>query len=87
MESFKKHPDIKVKVVGYTCSEGPAVVNAMLSTERTVSTLEYLRAKEIPQKNINLTSHRDALPYFDNSTAESRAANRRVDLLHEMPVK
>ena len=55
--------------------------NWELSTSRAVSVAhEFLKRSQIDAQRITVTGHADTHPRADNTTAENRAKNRRVDV-------
>lgn len=55
--------------------------NWELSAARASTVLARLRARGIPTARLSVAGYADAQPVADNSTAEGRALNRRVDLV------
>ncbi len=77
---FKEYPDTNILVVGHTDSSGNDDYNMTLSKNRANAVTNYLT-------NIGLSSGRfttnwfgETQPLHDNSTAEGRAKNRRVNI-------
>lgn len=78
---LKEYPDTNVLVVGHTDSVGADEMNMTLSKNRAQSVTNYF------VQNIGLSAGRfttnwygETAPVADNTTAEGRAKNRRVNL-------
>lgn len=67
-------------VVGHTDSSGSEEYNQRLSEARAASVATYLEGKGISQGRLLSSGAGESEPVSDNSTAEGRAANRRVVL-------
>lgn len=72
----------KVQIVGHTDAVGTATFNDALGLDRARSVSRWLSAsKQIPDGAIELESQGKARPADTNTTAEGRAANRRVTIV------
>ena len=80
VEVFNEYPDTNLLIVGHTDNVGSQNYNLPLSQKRAQSVKDYLVGKGISSSR--LTSKRKGLeePIADNSTAEGRAQNRRVEI-------
>ncbi len=72
---------VEIKVVGHTDSDGDASKNKKLSDARAKSVKAYIVGKGINGKRIETAGMGAATPIADNTTAEGKAANRRVEVL------
>ena len=78
--SLIKNPSIRVEVQGHTDSDGAAAYNQNLSERRANTVREYLVSKGVSSDRLTSRGYGEAQPIADNSTAEGKAANRRVVL-------
>ena len=74
-----------VRVVGHTDSTGNDAINNPLSKERADSVKDYLVARGVPAQRIETEGKGSYQPVADNSTAEGRARNRRVEIFLREP--
>ncbi len=68
-------------VEGHTDSQGSADKNMVLSQQRAESVRSYLISQGIPADKIRAQGIGSSRPVADNSTAEGRANNRRVEII------
>ena len=73
-------PDTDITVLGHTDNVGTAEANQKVSDARAASVSNYLQAKGIAKDRIVAEGHSYNDPVADNSTAEGRAQNRRVEI-------
>jgi outer membrane protein OmpA-like peptidoglycan-associated protein len=78
--SLKNFPDSDVLVVGHTDSTGTAALNQTLSERRAASAKAFLMAQGIAEARIKSEGRGLNEPIADNATAESRDANRRIEV-------
>jgi outer membrane protein OmpA-like peptidoglycan-associated protein len=76
-----------VEIVGHTDSQGSEAVNNPLSVERAASVRDYLVAQGVSATRISIDGKGERQPVADNSTAEGRARNRRVEIFLREPEK
>lgn len=69
-----------VAVSGHTDSTGSREYNQQLSEERARSVANYLKSHGIVAARLDIVGFGEDYPIADNSTAEGRAQNRRVEL-------
>ena len=69
-----------VVVAGHTDSKGTNEYNQALSERRANSVSTYLLAQGIVEARIESVGFGEGTPIADNSTAEGRSLNRRVEL-------
>ncbi|MDR1948735.1 MAG: flagellar motor protein MotB [Spirochaetaceae bacterium] len=60
---------------------GPWESNWELSAARSIAVLHYLADIGVPENRFQVAGFADTMPVADNSTAEGRAYNRRVDVI------
>jgi outer membrane protein OmpA-like peptidoglycan-associated protein len=77
LEEFEK---TIIVVAGYTDSQGSDAYNQKLSEDRARSVANYLMAKKITPARFETVGFGEKNPIADNSTADGRALNRRVEL-------
>lgn len=78
--TLKKHPDMQVEVAGYTDNTGARQLNVSLSQRRAQAVVDYLVGKGVAGDRLSAKGYGPANAIADNSTAEGRAQNRRVEL-------
>jgi outer membrane protein OmpA-like peptidoglycan-associated protein len=77
----KEHKDDwKLKLSGHTDNQGDADKNMLLSEKRSKAVKAYLVKKGVPADNIITEWFGQTVPIADNSTAEGRQKNRRVEM-------
>ena len=69
-----------VAVSGHTDSTGSRDYNQQLSVKRANSVASYLKSRNIVDARFEVVGFGEDYPIADNSTAEGRAQNRRVEL-------
>ncbi|WP_105901599.1 OmpA family protein [Vibrio gangliei] len=72
--------DVNVTVTGYTDSTGSAEYNQKLSEQRAQKAADYLTANGVDSSRVTVEGKGEADPIADNSTAEGREQNRRVEI-------
>ena len=78
---LKEYPDTDVLVVGHTDSVGADAMNMTLSKNRAMSVTNYfVQTKGLSAGRFTTNWFGEEAPIADNSTAEGRAKNRRVNL-------
>lgn len=77
---FKEYPDTNILVVGHTDSVGTDESNMTLSKNRAQAVTNYLTRQGISSGRITTNWFGEQQPMHDNSTAEGRAKNRRVNI-------
>lgn len=78
---LREYPDTDVLVVGHTDSVGADDMNMTLSKNRAMSVTNYfVQNKGLSAGRFTTNWFGETAPIADNSTAEGRAKNRRVNL-------
>lgn len=77
---LKEYDKTVIQVVGHTDSTGSAEYNQALSERRASTVATYINTRGIDQQRILAFGRGLTQPIADNSTAEGRAMNRRVEL-------
>jgi OmpA-OmpF porin, OOP family len=78
---LKNCPGVHLTMVGYTDDTGSAAANLRLSRARAGSVVAALVSKGVPADRLTAQGRGEQNPIASNSTPESRARNRRVDIL------
>ncbi|MFC4723050.1 OmpA family protein [Geojedonia litorea] len=77
---FIEYPDTNILVVGHTDSVGSEEYNMSLSKNRAYAVTNYLINKGLSSGRFTTNWFGETQPMYDNSTAEGRAKNRRVNV-------
>jgi outer membrane protein OmpA-like peptidoglycan-associated protein len=77
---FKEYPDTNILVVGHTDSQGSEEYNMTLSKNRAYAVTNYLSQNGIFSGRLTTNWFGETQPMHDNSTAQGRAKNRRVNV-------
>lgn len=73
--------NVQLRVTGHTDSVGRDAYNQKLSERRAHSVTDYLISSGIPRSSfVSVSGEGEARPVADNSSAEGRAQNRRVEI-------
>jgi outer membrane protein OmpA-like peptidoglycan-associated protein len=86
-ENLTRYPETNVHIIGHTDSTGSAAINNPLSLDRAASTREYLAARGVAQSRVTIDGHGAREPVADNSSAQGRAKNRRVEIFVREPAQ
>jgi len=78
---LNNNKDCDVSIIGHTDSTGSDAVNQPLSVSRATSVSNYLRSCGVSNAQLkNIEGQGSSNPVADNSTAEGRKQNRRVEI-------
>lgn len=77
---FKEYPDTNILIEGHTDDVGSESYNLTLSKNRAQAVTNYLVTNGISKGRLTTNWYGEAQPKHDNTTAEGRAKNRRVEL-------
>ncbi len=80
IDIFQEYPNTNVLVEGHTDNTGADSYNMTLSKERAQSVTNYLTSHGLSAGRFTTKWYGETQPKYDNSTAEGRAKNRRVEL-------
>lgn len=75
-----KYADTNILIEGHTDSTGEDQYNKWLSDRRSNSVKVFLSENQINSKRMETASYGEEKPVSDNSSAEGRQANRRVEI-------
>ena len=78
--SLKETPETDVTIYGHTDNTGSKEINLQLSKNRAASVASFLNSNGILSERITTAGKSFDEPVADNSTAEGRAQNRRVEI-------
>ncbi len=78
---LQAYPGLKLQVEGYTDSVGSDELNQKLSENRAGAVQDFLVSQGVQSGNISATGYGKTHPVADNSTAQGKAQNRRVNLV------
>jgi outer membrane protein OmpA-like peptidoglycan-associated protein len=79
---LNENPDVKVKIVGYTDSDGTAAANLDLSKRRGASVKnELVKTFGIDASRLESDGLGETQPIAPNDTPENKALNRRVEFI------
>lgn len=78
--TLKKKPDWRIELAGHTDNVGDADANMILSKKRSEAVKHLLIQNGIEQARIKTLFFGESKPIADNTTAEGRQKNRRVEL-------
>ncbi|MEP7258233.1 MAG: OmpA family protein, partial [Flavitalea sp.] len=79
---LKDNPDLKVKIVGHTDSDGDDAANLELSRRRAETVKIILRNEfAIEERRLQSDGEGEAKPAVPNTTLENKAQNRRVEFI------
>jgi outer membrane protein OmpA-like peptidoglycan-associated protein len=80
VDALKAFPHVRLEIQGHTDSSGAYDKNVELSQKRAQSVADYFVAKGAEAGRFDVKGYGPDKPKVDNSTAENRAKNRRVEL-------
>lgn len=78
--SLTKYPNSLIDVMGHTDSTGSDAHNLDLSKRRADAVANYLTLRGVTRARIATIGYGEQYPRADNTTAEGRALNRRVEI-------
>jgi outer membrane protein OmpA-like peptidoglycan-associated protein len=77
---MQRYPEIKAHIAGHTDNIGDAAYNLELSRRRAEAVRNILRARGVAAARISVRNYGAERPVADNSSADGRRKNRRVEL-------
>ena len=78
--SLKETPETDVTIYGHTDNTGSKEVNVQLSKNRAAAVASFLNSNGIPTDRMTTEGKAFDEPVADNSTADGRTKNRRVEI-------
>jgi outer membrane protein OmpA-like peptidoglycan-associated protein len=79
-KTLEENPAWRVRAEGYTDNEGSKAFNEELSKRRAESVTKWLTEHGIDRDRLTAKGYGEAHPAGDNSSADGRGKNRRVEL-------
>jgi len=79
-QSMVQYPNSLVDVMGHTDSTGSDTYNLDLSRRRAESVANYMVSRGVSRARLETIGYGEQYPVADNSTAEGRQQNRRVEI-------
>ena len=76
---LKKCANLRIRIAGFTDSQGREEMNQQLSQQRAQSVLDALRVRRVPVGAFEAIGFGEADPIADNDTEDGREANRRIE--------
>jgi outer membrane protein OmpA-like peptidoglycan-associated protein len=73
------NPTVRLEISGHTDNTGSLRVNTSLSQARAKAVVDYLVGRGLDRGRFEYKGYADTQPIADNSTAEGREMNRRVE--------
>ena len=75
------YPGLRFNVEGHTDNTGSPTANTELSLRRAISVRDYLIGQGVAASTIDVAGLGSSRPEADNTTAQGRAKNRRVEIV------
>lgn len=79
-ETLKKYEDTNILIEGHTDDTGADEYNQTLSERRAKSVSDYLTTLGVDNSRVTTTGYGEQQPIADNTTAQGREQNRRVEI-------
>ncbi|MFK7915376.1 MAG: OmpA family protein [Pseudomonadales bacterium] len=79
LASVIRNCDVRVEVAAHTDAEGDSAINHKLSERRAQAVAKYLVGSGVPVDYIVANGYGETQPVADNTTADGRQSNRRVE--------
>ncbi len=79
---LKSSPQSSLKIAGHTDNSGNAERNLELSRIRARAVADFLVARGVTEQQLVVQGFGQTRPLFDNTTAEGRAKNRRIEFVY-----
>lgn len=79
MDALRERPNLHIRVDAHTDDVGGEESNLVLSQEQADAVVAYLVSKGVPSQSLSAVGYGESEPLVDNSTAEGRESNRRIE--------
>ncbi len=79
--TLNQYGNTRIEIEGHTDSTGPAAMNQQLSENRAMAVASHLASRGVARDRMYAVGYGMTRPIADNSTAEGRARNRRVEII------
>lgn len=77
---LNKYPDTKIVVEGHTDADGTEEYNLDLSRQRAQSVANFVSTNQVDPTRFTIMGYGESQPVAENTTAEGKQANRRVEI-------
>ena len=78
---LNKYPDLRIAIIGHTCSIGTETENKKIGEARARAVADYLQSRGVDAGRMDVRSEGESQPLFPNDSAVGRSKNRRVTVL------
>lgn len=75
------YPETDIEIQGHTDSKGSEAYNQALSERRATAVSGYLQGQGTTGSRLTIKGFGETIPKYENSTADGRTENRRVEFL------
>ncbi|RFZ92353.1 OmpA family protein [Mucilaginibacter conchicola] len=79
--SLQNNPQTNILIVGHTDDTGSDTYNQGLSVRRAESVKSFISANNVASSRLSVQGKGESEPIADNTTADGRAQNRRVEIV------
>lgn len=79
-QGLSNQPNTEIRIIGHTDSTGSDSINNPLSVNRAASARDYLAARGVDGRRIQIDGRGSREPVADNNTESGRARNRRIEI-------
>ncbi|WP_394755578.1 OmpA family protein [Rhodoferax sp.] len=79
-QGLSSQPNTEIRIIGHTDSTGSDSINNPLSINRAASARDYLAARSVDGRRIQIDGRGSYEPIADNNTERGRAQNRRIEI-------
>lgn len=81
LAALRQFPDVSIEIAGHTDDQGGVEFNNDLSRRRADAVLAYLVNAGEPADRFVVVGYGESRPIADNTTADGRARNRRIEFI------
>ena len=79
-QGLSNQPNTEIRIIGHTDSTGSDSINNPLSVNRAASARDYLVARGVDGRRVQIDGRGSYEPIADNNTERGRAQNRRIEI-------
>ncbi|WPC67100.1 OmpA family protein [Rhodoferax ferrireducens] len=79
-QGLSSQPNTEIRIIGHTDSTGSDSINDPLSVNRAASARDYLVARGVDGRRVQINGRGSHEPIADNNTERGRAQNRRIEI-------
>ena len=80
IDVLKANPNVRIRIDGYTDSDGAAAYNKNLSERRAASTRDFFAGQGLKADRFEIKGFGEENPIVPNDSKENKRTNRRVEL-------